>query len=540
MNSSVIVVQSSADLASVIREAAEGATLRLEAGAYTGHFSIDKSLTLRGVDGKPSTVLAGDGRSSVVDIIGDGHRVILENLTIADGANMAGGGVSIQGPNYVEIRNCIIRDNTAAYYGGGGIYAAAGELVVRDTRIEGNTGRHGGGVLLDRLVKATFENTTFVGNRARRGGGMRVKEGAVVECRDCVFTDNDLEPGGRGAAIYIAGTMTRKPKLTLLGCRLDGFYRLSPLVNGTAYPGEVLISRSTLPAAMEKAEYFADGGGNRFVPWSEPEPEVYEPTPEEFLLLLSSFHPDMVVGLEDVLTGRSPEEMEQAMTQALDVLIRRGYMTSSPQGETVPVPRLRAWLSACAYPNVALAFTSVGDAGEVQAYFYYVPEFVVANVRAGDGRYSLKRVSQEDVEAFLEEHLPGRGKPASPGETVAVESGTMERIQPLVRSGDVEAVARVLEEAGVSADALSSLAEAIARPVALSTLVLIGFGWPRVEKAVQVLETSEGVWLLRSDGGNDRHSFIPMTGKAALRTILSLADEAHSMVTRHILSGEFE
>ena len=110
---------------------------------------------------------------------------------------------------------------------------------------------------------------------------------------------------------------------------------------------------------------------------------------------------------------------------------------------------------------------------------------------------------------------------------------------PLNETGlaQARAVGRRLASLPISAVYSSPLsraiqtAEAIARPVALSTLVLMGFGWPRVEKAVQVLETSEGVRLLRSEGDDDRHEFTPTTGKAALQAVCSLAREAYSAVT---------
>ena len=358
---------------------------------------------------------------------------------------------------------------------------------------------------------------------------MRIREGAVVECRNCVFSDNDLEPGGRGAAIYISGTMTRRPRLTLTNSTLGNFYRLTPLFNSASYPGEVSITKSTLPSVMENAEYFTDKGGNLFTPWDKPEPTAYELTPAEFIFLLFPFQPEVVIGIEDVLTGRSPEETEKVMTQALDMLIRRGYVTSSPRGETVPTSRLRAWLSVCAYPNVVLSLVATDEKDETQAYFYYAPEFIIASLKEGE-HFHLRRISQEEVESFLRERFPCRDKPAAHGDPVTVGSDVFERLQPLLNSKDMDAVTQILEEAGCPTGSLVSLATAVAELVASSTLLLQRFGWPRATKALQVLETPSGVWVIRMEEESDRYTFVPASSNEAYRMMVAIAQEAYSVV----------
>ena len=201
MKSRVIFdIEPDSDLQKSIREAPDGAIVRLRPGIYAGNLFIDKSLTLLGVESPPNALLDGKALGTVINIRGNGLKVVLENLVIKNGSARIGAGIAIDGNNHIKVQDCSIQDNIATY-DGGGVYANAGELFILRTQISNNSGKQGGGICLDYTVQATLQDSVIVQNLGKRGGGVRIKDGARVVCKHCTLADNQLDLGGHGEAI---------------------------------------------------------------------------------------------------------------------------------------------------------------------------------------------------------------------------------------------------------------------------------------------------------------------------------------------------
>ncbi|QQS10049.1 MAG: hypothetical protein IPK69_05365 [Phycisphaerales bacterium] len=150
-------------------------------------------------------------------------KVSLVGLTIeggnADGIapDDAGGGVVVRGGGTLEIRESIVRGNSALTLGGGVMVVSEGELVVTRSTLVANTAGQGGGVGLLGLpglnANASILSSTLSGNSAGSSGG------AIAGIADCTLTvvastiaanDGLVDAGGvvwAGGPCVIQGTI---------------------------------------------------------------------------------------------------------------------------------------------------------------------------------------------------------------------------------------------------------------------------------------------------------------------------------------------
>jgi hypothetical protein len=180
----------SRSIEAAIGASAHGDTVLVTNGTYNLLWSIplEKSLTLRGVNGAASTIVNGAARDRCVYLTAP--NVFVEGFTFTNGSIQlagyaAGGGVYSVGAGST-LKSCVVRGNRAngspsqIYYGGtgqgGGIYATG--LTIDGCTVEGNNTSGssamyagtsaGGGVW---LTGGTVLNSSIRNNKADGGGG---------------------------------------------------------------------------------------------------------------------------------------------------------------------------------------------------------------------------------------------------------------------------------------------------------------------------------------------------------------------------------
>ncbi len=222
--------------------AAEGDTIELPEGTLSGSGNCNvlvtgKNLTIRGA-GTGRTVIdcQGAGRAFLFLGAAVGHRTLLEDLTIQNGAQNVGGGLAMAGSaspilRGVEIRACsadtgggiyslagtdwlaeglVLRDNHAAQ-GGGGISMQIPRGRISKCLFEGNSSDTvGGGVVIgslpgpDGFSGLRIEDSVFRANTAAQtGGGLYSEMSDNYTIDRCVFTGNAAVT--TGGAIDVVG-----------------------------------------------------------------------------------------------------------------------------------------------------------------------------------------------------------------------------------------------------------------------------------------------------------------------------------------------
>jgi hypothetical protein len=223
------------DPAAAVDAAVAGDTVLIAAGTYPLTSTVTaygKHLTIRGAvdtQGRPATVLDGQGERNVLGVLSVTNQMRFENLVLTNGRADYGGGVFLSSASPV-FQNCHIRDNVARF-GGGGILLSqtcsptflgceitgnhagtakwpgqgsggamklgSGTVTLVDCAVSGNSaGGVGGGFILVSSSTLVLESTRVCGNSAPNGaqvhlngGGGSVTEGAgsciLDDCDDC-------------------------------------------------------------------------------------------------------------------------------------------------------------------------------------------------------------------------------------------------------------------------------------------------------------------------------------------------------------------
>jgi hypothetical protein len=208
-------------LQDAIDAAASGASIAVCAGTWSESIFIDKDLTLQGTAGAAVTILERDSASYGSTVTVQRGHVLLEGLTLSAGigtsvdGNTWGGGLYAGRADSVELKDCVVRDNSADFGGGiagPSLYPAT--LILTDTVVQDNTANFAGGGFL--IFYGSLVGAEITGNRAPYGGGGTVWYWDVVADSGTVIHDNSASDVGGGLMIWDEG------QLTMTGTTLTG------------------------------------------------------------------------------------------------------------------------------------------------------------------------------------------------------------------------------------------------------------------------------------------------------------------------------
>ena len=168
---------------------AEGTALVLRGG-----------ITLRGAGSKPAdTVLSGAYLHQILSVGGEG-TVSIENLTLADGFALRGGGLSVSGAELSLDGVHFLRN--AAAGDGGAVYAAGAGLQITNCLFFANYASSGGGAALHIQGPGPagslqrIEYSTFAANAGCCGGRSLVLVDCQVEISHNILEDVECLAGG--------------------------------------------------------------------------------------------------------------------------------------------------------------------------------------------------------------------------------------------------------------------------------------------------------------------------------------------------------
>ena len=199
-----VVVQGRADMLMKNCEIYENAARTGSAGAI--YVSNNSSSTIE--DTKMYRNQGANGGAFYATL---GTNVTLERCTIENNISTSVGAAAYTRGN-LNVKSCVIRNNTAEKNGGGiatwkiganGIGDQPG-LLVEDTLIEGNTaGGRGGGLYLELGCNAQLIRTQIIGNTAAQEGGAFY---AIDDLFMHGITVTGNVSGGKGYAVYLDGS----------------------------------------------------------------------------------------------------------------------------------------------------------------------------------------------------------------------------------------------------------------------------------------------------------------------------------------------
>lgn len=139
----------------------------------------------------------------------NGPLTVLSSTVSGNTAGASGGGVHAEGAGAeVIVRATRIVGNSA--FEGGGVYVAEGTLFLDQSEVSGNAAsENGGGVRVHNATEATIRSSTISGNTAgRAGGGISAQAGPVRIFNSTVARNTanlTFENNARGGGLHVAG-----------------------------------------------------------------------------------------------------------------------------------------------------------------------------------------------------------------------------------------------------------------------------------------------------------------------------------------------
>jgi len=166
-----------------------------------------KAIWLHSSDGPQVTIIDGEGSDCVIYCHqGEGPDTILEGFTITSGHSATGGGMyCAAGPMLID---CTFSANTATEFGGGMYNPPGCSPMLIDCTFSANTaGSFGGGICnMDGL---TLIDCTFSANSAYYGGAVcHFEAGGHSTITNCMFIENSAASAGAMGCIHTHMTVT--------------------------------------------------------------------------------------------------------------------------------------------------------------------------------------------------------------------------------------------------------------------------------------------------------------------------------------------
>ncbi len=210
--------------------AANGDEIIVADGTYSGSGNDDldfsgRRILLRSANGPGACTIDAQGFTRVFHFrSAETRESVVEGFTITGGATNQelGAGISCSNGS-PTIRECIITNNSAGIYNGGGIYVGNGNTpLIEECVITNNIGG-GGAAIFCENSSPTIISCVMSGNVADIGGAVLCTNSNAVFI-NCLFTDNEATsaPWGGGAIFCNAGSVAEFTNCTFTANRAIG------------------------------------------------------------------------------------------------------------------------------------------------------------------------------------------------------------------------------------------------------------------------------------------------------------------------------
>ena len=265
--------------------AANGDEILVADGTYIGdgNRGIDfggKDLALHSENGALFCVMDCDEASRGFHFHGgETSAAVVEGFTIINGYLGQGGAIKCESSSSPTIRNCIMSDCYADYYGGGFFADGSDPICINCVIADNYADRNGGGVFCAESA-ATFVNCTIARNVAHDwGGGIHIEAASDVVFQNCIIAWNGANEGrnvslggednpssltlargcvpGGNAAMHIVGDCTVVWEGGAFG--EDPLFADDDSGDYHLLPASLCIDRGTNAAVSSLSDYDVDG-----------------------------------------------------------------------------------------------------------------------------------------------------------------------------------------------------------------------------------------------------------------------------------------
>jgi hypothetical protein len=237
----------------------------------SGELLINKGLTIQG-PGAAQLTISGGNASQVFDVTSS-QPVVLAGLTMSNGHNIQGGGISNAAGSNLTVSGCTISNCQATGFGGGianwGTLTLSGCTISGDSAISGN----GGGIANANVGTLTATNCTLsrdVAGGLSCGGGGIYNTGNLTAI-GCTLS-GDSGTFGVGGGIYVRAGQASLTNCTIAGNFANGTNKSFPYsgTGGGLYLGIGSAKLTNCTVSLNRANGLGGGidvvqGGNLYL-----------------------------------------------------------------------------------------------------------------------------------------------------------------------------------------------------------------------------------------------------------------------------------
>lgn len=252
-------------ISGAVAAASAGSVIRVRPGLYQETVIVDKSLTIVGFAGEQATILDGEDRRALFQIVGPA-ALRCENLEFRRGHADRGAAALLADGAVAEFLNCTFHDNVARVAGGSvAISGATSWAEFVGCHFQRNrTGGDGGAISASLGAELTLRGCTFFANQATgTGGAVAMNSLAPVVVEQSLFIEN--QGLGAGALGTDGGPVSLDGNTFFRNVSLDG---ASVMVALASADQDVAILRTIFCGDLEGAGLAcpvrADRGCNLF------------------------------------------------------------------------------------------------------------------------------------------------------------------------------------------------------------------------------------------------------------------------------------
>ena len=217
----------------------------------SGDIEIATDLSIVG-PGPTALAVSGNDASQVFVVDSDSTATV-SGLTIDNGGNFAGAGISNSGT--LNLDDIVVSKNGTGNPNDGGGVLNNGTLTVSDSSFSENSGWDGGGIA--NYAALSVADSTFSGNNAGGAGGGIFNYKSSASVSDSTFSGNSTLPGAVGGGIY-----NDSGSLTLESSTISG--------NGATLAGGIYNNSTLLAEATIVANSSSGGDCSGFIPTESP------------------------------------------------------------------------------------------------------------------------------------------------------------------------------------------------------------------------------------------------------------------------------
>lgn len=233
----------------------------------------------------------------------------------------------------------------------------------------------------------------------------------------------------------------------------------------------------------------------------------------ELLLVLGTFGPCLVMGIEDPYLGMVAEEVAISQRSALDSLLMRGHILNVSEGKIDLQDQVYAAAKVIHHPNQSLIIHAKEIPNSYfHCYIHFENEWIVFHMPLEDQHQLILVQDIERVSNHLNQAFRSGSKAKSNGSSFSLREEKLFEFRRLCAEGKLNEAKERLDAESVPSEVVPSLINILSEPVATASFVLV-VNRNNVEsqyvRGFSVIEGTDGMWVMEpyEEQGNSMVTF---------------------------------